>query len=522
MRPGRVIALVIGCLLVIPALALLFGGSVLGVAYLAERDDGGYFDVTIDRLSTPTAAVTAEDVDLSVDPGSPNWAINALDAEVRLRVTGSSASDEMFVGIGPEQDVDAYLFGVAHDEISDVNDDLEAKLQRRSGSGEAEPPTDQDFWVASASGSGTQELIWDATDGRWAAVVMNTDGSAGVSADVSVGAKAGFVLPLLLTMIAIGVVLTAAALGLIVAGATGAAKPPAPPPGQPIAPDASATPTPVGLADAPGPSTGYPPPVSTATGSYPDTPVTLSAQLDPNLSRWMWLVKWVLAIPHFIALVFLWIAYVVLTVVAGVAIVFTGRYPRGIFDFNVGVLRWSWRVSYYATSGGIGTDEYPPFSLVAEPDDAAHLDIAYPEKLSRPMVLVKWLLAIPHLIIVAILTGGSVQWLTWNGDRFNFDLAGGGGILGLLVLAAGLMLLFTERYPTALFDLIVGLNRWIYRVAAYVGLMTDDYPPFRLDQGGAEPGPRDDHPRPPPPVHRRTSSGADLRDSELVQPRRDV
>ena len=159
--------------------------------------------------------------------------------------------------------------------------------------------------------------------------------------------------------------------------------------------------------------------------------------------------------------------------------------------------RTNWRVGFYASTGGIGTDRYPPFSLQPEPGDPAEFDVAYPEQLSRGLVFVKWFLAIPHLIIVALLSGSSVRWLAAEGDRVAFDTTGGGGLLGLLVLVAGIVLLFTERYPQPLFDLIVGFNRWIYRVVAYVALMTDVYPPFRLDQGGSEP-PAQPLPTPPP------------------------
>jgi hypothetical protein len=214
-------------------------------------------------------------------------------------------------------------------------------------------------------------------------------------------------------------------------------------------------------------------------------PVRVDAHLDANLSRWLWLVKWILSVPHFIVLAFLWVAFAVMSVVAFFAILITGRYPRPIFDFNLGVMRWGWRVSYYAYSA-LGTDRYPPFTLAEVPDYPAQLHVPYPEHLSRGLVLVKWwLLALPQLLIVSVLVGGGT-WFATSAKTDNYSWTGG-GLIGLLVLIAAIVLAVTGRYPRGLYDFILGLNRWVLRVAAYTALMTDAYPPFRLDTGGADP-----------------------------------
>jgi hypothetical protein len=215
-------------------------------------------------------------------------------------------------------------------------------------------------------------------------------------------------------------------------------------------------------------------------------PVRVDASLDCQLSRWKWALKWILVIPHYFVLSFLWVAFVVLSVTAFFAILFTGRYPRSIFDFNVGVLRWTWRVQYYAY-GALGTDKYPPFSLADDPDYPAHLSVEYPERLSRGLVLVKWwLLAIPQYIIVGLFAGGG-SFAVGSLRDHNISWPGS-GLIGLLVFVAAIMLAITGRYPDSIFAFVLGMNRWVLRVAAYAALMTDQYPPFRFDGGGSDPG----------------------------------
>jgi hypothetical protein len=203
--------------------------------------------------------------------------------------------------------------------------------------------------------------------------------------------------------------------------------------------------------------------MATDSQSYP---VTLKGELTEPLSPWLWLVKWFLLIPHYIVLAFLWLAFVICWIIALFAILFTNKYPKGLFDFNVGVLRWTWRVGFYGYLA-LGTDKYPPFTL--KPGDyPADLEVAYPEKLSPGQVLIKWwLLAIPHYIVVSFFQGGV-------GPR-------AGGLVLVLAIFAGFVLLFKGSYHKDIFNLIMGMNRWSFRVAGYAALMTDSYPPFRLD-----------------------------------------
>jgi hypothetical protein len=219
-------------------------------------------------------------------------------------------------------------------------------------------------------------------------------------------------------------------------------------------------------------------------------PLQLEGELAPQLNRGLWLVKWLLIIPHVLVLVALWVAFFATSVAALFTILVTGRYPRRIFDFNVGVLRWTWRVCFYSYSA-LGTDSYPPFTLADVPEYPARLSVAYPRSLSRGLVLVKWwLLALPHYLVVAVFAGGA--YAGWNAADDSGAWTSGGGLIGVLVCFAAIVLLVRGRYPRGIYDLVLGMNRWVFRVGAYASLMTDAYPPFRLDMGGHEPPRQDD------------------------------
>lgn len=263
MSTKRIVALVVGCVLILPALGVLLAGGALAIGYATQRNDDGYFDVTIDQLQTPTAAITGEDVKFAADPGSPDWLIDAIDLDVRLRATALDSERAIFIGIARQADVDRYLAGVAHDRVIRITGTSPVYRQQGTRVAALSEPTEQDFWVASAAGSGTQEISWSATSGRWAAVVMNADGSPGITVSMTVGAKSGLIAPLAVVLTLLGIALTAAAIVLIVYGAAGARR----------RPDGGGA---VATADMPAPGASLPP---------PETPVTDQTTRPGGLPR---------------------------------------------------------------------------------------------------------------------------------------------------------------------------------------------------------------------------------------------
>jgi hypothetical protein len=195
--------------------------------------------------------------------------------------------------------------------------------------------------------------------------------------------------------------------------------------------------------------------MATATAAPSSYPLTFDVQYPESLNRWLIFVKWLLAIPHILILYVLQLLAAAVTFVAFFAILFTKKYPRGLFQFAVGVQRWSANVTAYA---GLLRDEYPPFS--SDPGQyPVTYDVQYPEQLNRWLPLVKWLLVIPNLIVLALLL--IVVYFVW--------------------IISWFAILFTGRFPRGMFDFIVGALRWNYRLTAYANLMRDEYPPFSME-----------------------------------------
>jgi len=183
-------------------------------------------------------------------------------------------------------------------------------------------------------------------------------------------------------------------------------------------------------------------------------PIRVEVQYPETLSRGLIFVKWLLAIPHFIILYFLQIAWSVVTLIAVFAILFTAKYPEGLFKFAVGYRRWQLNAASYVL---LLRDEYPPFTLDAGQYPAA-LEVDYPEQLNRFLPLIKWLLVIPNILVAAVVMIAAL----------------------VVTVIAWFAILFTGKYPQGMFEFVVGALRWSERANGYAYLFTDKYPPFSL------------------------------------------
>ena len=219
---AHIAAIIVGCLLLLPALGLTVGGAGLAIGQAVATDDEGYFRFTLDTVESDGVAVAANDVfladDVDVD-GSP-WVLDWLDVDIRLRVDGAAQTDEVFVGIGRTADVEQYLDGAPYSDVVEL-DERTPRYEQVDGSAAVGAPTDQDFWVVTAVGPGEQELEWEARGGNWSVVVMNADGSPVVAADVELGARSNAVTPVATGLIVAGGLGVLFAAGMIFVGARG-------------------------------------------------------------------------------------------------------------------------------------------------------------------------------------------------------------------------------------------------------------------------------------------------------------
>ncbi|MBP2414847.1 protein-S-isoprenylcysteine O-methyltransferase Ste14 [Arthrobacter stackebrandtii] len=299
---GGVVALALGILLALLGATGIAGGIVASTVSAGQGPDGYLsspareFTTTSYALTSPPARIGTEKVPF--DFGS-----------FRLKATPSQAGGQVFVGIGPKTDVDRYLSGVNISEIAGV-ESSPFRVQYRDvpGTAAATPPGDQGFWTESSSGPGTQQLTVDLRSGNWVAVVMNSDAGAGVTVNLQAAVHSAWLDTVPPTLWIGGLVLLVLGGGLVVLGAILLGRQAAPS----MRPGGDAVPA--------------------TTGVYP---ARLSGKLDLQLSRGLWLVKWLLAVPHFFILFFLWVAVAITTIttiIAGFAVLFTGRYPRYLFS----------------------------------------------------------------------------------------------------------------------------------------------------------------------------------------------
>jgi hypothetical protein len=217
---SRVIGMVFASIGGLIGLALLIGGIAVVAAYAFSRDDDGYFNSDRQRLESSSYAITTDDIDLGAD--EVDWAPDKILGNIRLRVQGEKP---VFVGIGSEGDVDRYLGDVAHDELIGFDGD-DAELEPHDGGVPRTSPSDQDFWVAEAEGSGEQALTWDAEFGRWTAVVMNADAARGIDVEADVGVKLHWAIWAGLAMLVVGLLMSVGAVIVILLIGRGASRHP--------------------------------------------------------------------------------------------------------------------------------------------------------------------------------------------------------------------------------------------------------------------------------------------------------
>jgi len=217
MRPLRIAAIVVGALLILVGLGLLVPGAFLLWAHETQRDETGFYETSPRTLGTDTYALTSPDFTVSLSDLA-DWIPEGWVGTVRLQA--ASSEKEIFIGVGPSDQVGAYLAGVAHDEVESFSA-WGARLELRPVPGNASPspPDEQGFWQIAVSGSSPPPVDWDITSGDWTVVIMNADASPGIRADVSLGARLDLLFPIAVGLSVAGVVLLLIGIVLVILGA---------------------------------------------------------------------------------------------------------------------------------------------------------------------------------------------------------------------------------------------------------------------------------------------------------------
>lgn len=213
------------------------------------------------------------------------------------------------------------------------------------------------------------------------------------------------------------------------------------------------TPTPDDQAQAPAVTTGGSPDRIAADGY----PVGVDAQLLPEYSRFMPLIKWLILLPHYVVLFFLAIGAMFVSFIAFFATLFTAKYPEGMWNYMVGVHRWALRVMAY---NFLITDNYPPFTLQETNEDTIQLVAEYPERVSRWRPFFAGLICIPYAIVASLIYM----------------------VASICSFFAFFTILFTKKIPAGLFNVIRNGFTWNLRAGFYSYWMSTEYPPFEWDE----------------------------------------
>ena len=218
MGAAKIVSIVVGCLVALVAIALIAGGGIMLWAHTTQRDSDGFYNTTTRNVSSSGYALTSPDVDVDIGTDVSGWLPQGVTGDIRLEAQ-ATGNEDLFIGIGPTDQVTQYLGNVAHDEITDFgHPSPDVEYRRVEGGAPSAPPGDQDFWVVQNVGPGTQSIEWEVQDGNWTAVLMNADAASGVSADLTGGAKFGLVFPIGIGLLVIGLVLAAISVVLVYLG----------------------------------------------------------------------------------------------------------------------------------------------------------------------------------------------------------------------------------------------------------------------------------------------------------------